>query len=849
MKMSNLSQAEQFLDVTKKSGLIEEAKFATYIQKLRAENRLPAEAKDLAELMIADGMLTYFQAEQLLQGKWKRFFIGKYKVLERIGAGGMGQVFLCEHKLMRRRVAIKVLPTARAAEPASLDRFYREARLVAAVDHPNIVRAYDIDQDDKLHFLVLEYVDGVNLQDLVKKAGPLSVTRACHYIYGSCIGLQHAHEMGLVHRDIKPGNILVDRSGVVKILDLGLARFFNDEDDALTKKYDENILGTADYLAPEQALDSHMVDIRADIYSLGGTFYYLLTGKPPFPEGNVAQKLLWHQQREPAPLSNFRADVPPELAAVVSRMMTKDVNKRYQVPQEILAELAPWVQAPIAPPVADELPTLSRAAMGTGGPITSRVLAGVKALNSSATLTPTGSATNIGTATQSGPASSLFPTGSDHSSRPGSTSPLHTAQTMPPSARVPKIVAPVVNPFEDFGEPEPVKPKSVVRKAVAVQSPAKREARLKPKWWLLGGMAFGLLFLLVSIAGYFALKPNTSAITSLEDPKTWYVTKSSNPQLASSTVTTLAAAIEKAKPDDTILLLDDRLDEAPIRISDAGKGAKKGLKIQPGPGRDTVYWMPKYAGARGAPAIEFTYTENLSIRGLVIDLSGQGECGVAVGFNSPGLVLENITVNNPRVSGFRLQQVNSDSSRPATVNRCRVTADNRYEAGILLSSGNRSITISNCRIEGPATSGIKIDGAMAECEIRNNRIWNCDSAIWFTGKLTSENALGVNITANTFHTATVAGLTIDHPLTGAKHRIELARNYFSDVREIVGGDREKLPGLISNDNACDKRSKDGKLKTNPNNIGDDPLPLPNPASDATFLQNPSRLTKYGYRPE
>src|SRR5581483_10286116 len=191
---------------------------------------VPAEVSKMAGLLVSAGLLTHFQAEQLMQGKWRRFTIGKYKVLERLGAGGMGSVFLCEHKLMRRRVAVKVLPTARA---------------VAALDHPNIVHAYDIDQDEQLHFLVMEYVDGTSLQDLVKKSGPLDVTRACHYIRQSALGLEHAHEAGLVHRDIKPGNILVDRSGAVKLLDMGLARFFNDEEDVLTRKYDESVLGTA----------------------------------------------------------------------------------------------------------------------------------------------------------------------------------------------------------------------------------------------------------------------------------------------------------------------------------------------------------------------------------------------------------------------------------------------------------------------------------------------------------------------------------------------------------------------------------------------------------------------------
>src|SRR5207302_3102955 len=137
---------------------------------------------------------------------------------------------------------------------------YREARAVAALDHPNIVHAYDIDQDEDVHFLVMEYVDGANLQEIVKKSGPLSVERACHYMRDSAFALQHAHEHGLVHRDIKPGNILVDRAGVVKVLDMGLARFFHDEDDQLTKQHDDGTLGTADYLSPEQALDSHTVD-------------------------------------------------------------------------------------------------------------------------------------------------------------------------------------------------------------------------------------------------------------------------------------------------------------------------------------------------------------------------------------------------------------------------------------------------------------------------------------------------------------------------------------------------------------------------------------------------------------
>jgi len=355
---------DEFLELVRKSGVLEDKRLEAHLDKLRESREMPAEPAKLAAILVRDGLLTNFQSEQLCQGKWRRFSIGKYKVLERLGSGGMGSVFLCEHKFMRRRVAVKVLPTAKAADPSSLERFYREARAVAAVDHPNIVHAYDIDQDENLHFIVMEYVEGPSLQDIVRRSGPISVERACHYISQSALALEHAGRAGLVHRDIKPGNILVDRAGVVKVLDMGLARFFNDEEDMLTRKYDENVLGTADYLAPEQADDSHEVDVRADIYSLGGTFYFLLSAKTPFGDGSVPQKLMWHRTRQPKPLSAYRDDVPPALQAVIDKMMAKEPTQRYQQAMEVCEALAPWTQTPIAPPEEHEFPKLSLAAGG-----------------------------------------------------------------------------------------------------------------------------------------------------------------------------------------------------------------------------------------------------------------------------------------------------------------------------------------------------------------------------------------------------------------------------------------------------------------------------------------------------
>jgi serine/threonine protein kinase len=357
---------EEFLDLVRKSGVADEKRLDAFMQKMRAGN-FPTEPAKLAGLLIQDSVITNFQAENILAGKWRRFSIGKYKVLEKLGSGGFAQVYLCEHKLMRRRVAVKVLPIAKAKDSSALDRFLREARAVAALDHPNIVHAYDIDQDADLHFLVMEYVDGCNLQEIVKATGPLSVLRACHYIRQSALALQHAHENAMVHRDIKPGNILVDRTGVVKVLDMGLALLFHEGEDDLTKKHDDGTIGTADYLSPEQAMDSHDVDIRTDIYSLGVTFYFLLAGRAPYEGMPMAQKLLSHQMKAPKPIAEYRRDVPAGVLAILDKMMAKKADERYATPGDVADALEPFTQVEIAPPTDAELPHLSPAASGSTG--------------------------------------------------------------------------------------------------------------------------------------------------------------------------------------------------------------------------------------------------------------------------------------------------------------------------------------------------------------------------------------------------------------------------------------------------------------------------------------------------
>jgi serine/threonine protein kinase len=341
----NKVAANKLVDLLRRSNLVDEAKLTSFLDKATLEHGEAAleDQNKLAELMIEAGLLTKWQADKLLAGKHKGFRLGKYKLLGQIGKGGMSSVYLAEHELMRRRVAIKVLPQNRVNDSSYLERFRLEARAVAKLDDPNIVRAYDIDNEANIHYIVMEYVDGQDLHQIVAGGGPLDYDTAADYIAQVANGLQHAHEMGLVHRDIKPANCLVDRHNVVKLLDLGLAKLTEDDQASLTMANEENVLGTADYLAPEQALNSHQADGRSDIYSLGCTLYFLLTGSPPFPEGSISERLLKHQTARPDSIFKFRADAPPSLVDICETMMSKKPDDRIQSAGEVAAHLKEWL--------------------------------------------------------------------------------------------------------------------------------------------------------------------------------------------------------------------------------------------------------------------------------------------------------------------------------------------------------------------------------------------------------------------------------------------------------------------------------------------------------------------------
>jgi serine/threonine protein kinase len=324
------------------------------LQQLTREFRGSPDPKTIARELLRRGWLTAYQANQLMQDRAADLLLGSYVLLERLGEGGMGQVFKARNWKLGQIVALKIIRPERMASVEPLRRFHREMRLAAQLQHPNIVRALDADQVGSTHMLAMEYVEGIDLARLVKQSGPLPVRQACDYVRQAALGLQYAYEQGMVHRDIKPSNLLVTYTAggtlantpltahQVKILDLGVARL---EDSSQAETVTSMtvmgcIVGTPDFMSPEQARDSHSADIRSDLYSLGCTLYYLLSGQVPFPGGTGTEKLLQHHMEEPRPLEQLRPDVPAAVAAVVRKLMAKRPEDRYQTPAEAAAALS-----------------------------------------------------------------------------------------------------------------------------------------------------------------------------------------------------------------------------------------------------------------------------------------------------------------------------------------------------------------------------------------------------------------------------------------------------------------------------------------------------------------------------
>jgi serine/threonine protein kinase len=324
------------------SGLVTQADMDCALAELRSKGGSTATKaiiadRELADKLVEMGRLNSYQATQLLAGN-SSLNLGPYWILDEIGHGGMGRVYKAEHVMMGRVVAVKVLP-AEKSTAAAIASFTREIRAQAKMDHEHLVRAFDAGHARNVYFLVTEYIPGTDLRRYVRTRGPLSMHEAATIISQAADGLQHAHEMGLVHRDVKPGNLLVTPEGHTKVSDLGLAGWLNEDDPAFLSG---KIVGTADYLPPELILDPRMVTPAGDVYSLGCTLYYAVTGKVPYGGGTTAEKAHRHCNDTPVPVRRLNPLLSEEFVAVIDDMMKKDPQERIQTAAEVMRRLAPW---------------------------------------------------------------------------------------------------------------------------------------------------------------------------------------------------------------------------------------------------------------------------------------------------------------------------------------------------------------------------------------------------------------------------------------------------------------------------------------------------------------------------
>jgi serine/threonine protein kinase len=353
---------EQFIRNLTDSGLLPADEVASFQVELSARDK-PVDCELAVQELVTAGKLTPYQAECLRGGETSGLVFGDYVVVDKIGQGGMGVVLKAEHQRMNRTVAVKRLSSELMSAEGAVERFYQEAEAAARVIHPNIVTAFDATEHDGIHCLIMEYVVGQDLASIVNRQGPLPVYQAIDYILQAAHGLQYAHQMGVVHRDIKPGNLLVtlepdedpgsERTGgsgssssrapyhqLLKILDFGLARIDRQVGREQQLTSNDQVMGTCDYMAPEQATDPHGADHRADIYSLGCTFYRLLTGDSPYSGATGMAVLMAHREAPIPSLTEKRPEVPAELDKVFQRMVAKQPDDRYQSMTDVIAALA-----------------------------------------------------------------------------------------------------------------------------------------------------------------------------------------------------------------------------------------------------------------------------------------------------------------------------------------------------------------------------------------------------------------------------------------------------------------------------------------------------------------------------
>lgn len=796
------TKGTELLDLVRKSGLLDQPKINGYVTTLEQQGQVEEDPGRLASRMVKDGLITVFQARQMLRGRYRGFFLGKYKVLEPIGSGGMADVYLCEHMAMRHKVAVKILPIEKLKDPSLLGRFRREAQAIATLNHPNIVRAFDLDNEGNLHYLVTEYVDGCNLQDFIKKNGPMVPERAANYIAQAAAGLQHILDSELVHRDIKPGNLLLDRSGVVKLLDLGLARFNDIErQDNLTRDFDDGrVLGTADYIAPEQGIKGSDVDIRADIYSLGATFYFMLKGEAPFEGATVTQKLLFHQIKEPPPLPDT---VPPDIAELIRQMMAKKPANRIQTPGEIISRLLPYATESI-PPLEEEMPPRS-AALGAQpksmGPKSSSRLSGRMAM------------TSLSHASMGSPSGRIGPrSGIDSALRATPHAGVNIPTT--PNSAVGAVAPSVVDDDEDDEDDRLIAGDETVE---AVNS-----FFMKYRWPLVAGTV--LILALCAFVVY------------------WLIDSTQNVKLAKRTQTVSMipsagdtdsekenpAANDAAQPDPVVLpkwVSNVPLKEAPpaksVRVTSSGvAGTFKTIKnalLSNGSDAHIVIMDPQHKeqltldGTQGfknitiegwsnssepvtmgyppsaetnKPLITLNNIEGIKFKNLVLRGDNKDVELVKCTGDCPGLSIENVYFTNFPNRALVFDKVVGTPKQPVRLSQLKSATTREKDSVVRFDGICSEIIMDQCRFDGPFRGAVTLNGSMTNSVIKQCRFHKNLSSI--VSNSTSDSAtIQVKIVNCVFSQIITSAITFPQPAASDSTTWDISDNLFLNTKRMA----------------------------------------------------------------
>lgn len=869
--MPTKPSADSFLSAVRQSGLVEESQLKKFWQGFEQAGKDAQDTDQIASELIGSNLLSKWQIDKLLQGKHKGFFLGKYKLISLLGSGGMSAVYLAEHTLMRRRVAIKVLPQARIEDSSYLERFHREAQAVASLDHPNIMRAYDVDQEGKVHFLVMEYIEGQSLLELVSSKGPLPYVSCAEYMRQAAEGLSHAHEEGMIHRDIKPGNILVDKRGVVKILDMGLAMFFDptgkdDETASLTIQHDERVLGTADYLSPEQALNSHNVDIRTDIYSLGCTFYFILTGHPPFPEGSLAQRLLYHQTKAPAPVEKDRPDVPPSLTAILRKMMEKRPEDRYQNATEVQEALAKWliqfgdaewrdknsmlvaansggqgqnplpvaaVVSPMARPVAPTVPTASPVVALPAATPVSPVASPPAAVPVAAQAFPVAAPV-----TQS-PTSPQVPTAApvQFPAAPQIAPPV-VAQTIAPPVAV--AVPEAAPQFGDFGSFDPsefavthetntaIRPSSAstIKQTAKFkgQTAAIEKLLKKHKTAVVAGAGvLAALFLLVIISYSWSPTPAKKPGSKNKGGRpVEYVVGATGKYKTISDA--LNAIRDAGGPKPSIKVTGNKTYSEPLNLSDLPAGTRIYADEELG---------PTIAASGGAdPLLSIANTKGLSIEGFNLKADGK-EVGIRLSGKLPGVGIIRCNLSGFTREGIEIAGATGNSDSLVLVDSVTLKASQSAAVGISIVKGaapTAFIRIDACRLLGPMSTGILIDSDCEDVKLIKNILSETGIGIRFLGERRMLKEVGI---ANNTFFKLQQGIVFAAMPGPKSERMTFLNNLFAQVQ---GPEFHMDQGFAASDFA-------GMMSTSGNNWTDKPVADP---KLPIFGASPAANVKYQF---